>query len=157
MKRIIIIRSLRVALVLAILCASMNLMIFRSYYFFILILGSLFFLDASDTMLVWRLKRIEDPRLRTSFIYVYLIATLAGVCSGIYALISTAGLGMKDLFTTSHTVSQEMVSSMMGQIMKDPFTLGWLMFSFLITIFAFRYFMIVVRVMARFLDTDEEC
>ena len=156
MKRIIIIRSVRVALVLAILCASVNLMLFKSYYFFILILVSLFFVDASDSMLVWRLKRIENPRTRTSFIYVYLVTTLVGICSGIYTLISTAGLEKKDLFTTFHAISSETVSSTMELIMKDPFILGCLMFSFLITIFSFRYFIIVVRVMARVLDSDEE-
>ena len=71
MKRIII-RSMSVALVLAILCTSAGLMIFKSYWFIILLFATLFLLDASDSMLAYRLKRIEDPQMRSSFIYVYL-------------------------------------------------------------------------------------
>ncbi len=133
MKRIIIIRSLRVALVLAILCASVYLSFFKSWGFVLLILASIFFLDASDSMLVWRLKRIEDPQMRNSFIYVYLAFTLVAIGSCVYALLNRYNLEF-----------------------RNPYTLMWILYSVLVLVFSFRYFIIVVRVMARFLDEDRE-
>jgi len=157
MKKTIIIRSVRVALVLAILCASMYLTCFRHYSFVILILVSLFFLDASDSMLVWRLKRIEDPRMRASFIYAYLIATLTGVVSVVYALISTVGPEMGEYSITLSAIDTSALRSIAGIMMENPFKLYWLIYSVLIVIFSFRYYVIVVRVMARYLDVDDEC
>ena len=133
MKRIIIIRSLRVALVLAILCASVYLSFLKSWGFVLLILASIFFLDASDSMLVWRLKRIEDPQMRNSFIYVYLAFTLVAIGSCAYALLNRYNLEF-----------------------RNPYTLMWILYSVLVLVFSFRYFIIVVRVMARFLDEDYE-
>lgn len=133
MKRIIIIRSLRVALVLAILCASVYLSFFKSWGFVLLILASIFFLDASDSMLVWRLKRIEDPQMRNSFIYVYLAFTLVAIGSCAYVLLNRYNLEF-----------------------RNPYTLMWILYSVLVLVFSFRYFIIVVRVMARFLDEDYE-
>lgn len=156
MKKTIIIRSVRVALVLAILCASMYLTCFRHYSFVILILVSLFFLDASDSMLAYRLKRIEDPQMRSSFIYVYLVAVLAGAVSGVYALISTVGSGTEECSIRLSAIDANALESIMGLLIKNPFNLFWFLFSVLVVIFAFRYYVIVVRVMARYLDTDEE-
>lgn len=156
MKRIIIIRSLRVALVLAILCASLYLTCYRHYLFIIVILLSLFFLEISDSMLTWRLKRIEESQMRTSFIYVYLVATLAGVISGICAVISTVGPGMEEILIGLSATDTNALKSIVGLMVKTPFNLFWLMYSVFIVVFAFRYYIIVVRVMAIFLDTDEE-
>lgn len=156
MKRIIIIRSLRVALVLAILCASLYLTCYRHYAFVILILLSLFFLEVSDSMLAWRLKRIESPQMRTSFIYVYLVATLAGVISAICAVISTVRPGMEDILIGLFATDTNALKSIFGLMVKTPFNLFWLMYSMLVVLFSFRYYIIVVRVMTMFLDTDEE-
>ena len=156
MKRIIIIRSMSVALVLAILCTSAGLMIFKSYWFIILLFASLFFLYSSDSKLVWRLKRIESPQMRTSFIYVYLVATLAGVISAICAVISTVRPGMEDILIGLFATDTNALKSIFGLMVKTPFNLFWLMYSMLIVLFSFRYYIIVVRVMTMFLDTDEE-
>lgn len=156
MKRIIIVRSLRVVLVLAILCVIVGLMIFKSYWFIILLFATLFLLDASDSMLAYRLKRIEDPQMRSSFIYVYLVAVLAGAVSGVYALISTVGSGTEECSIRLSAIDANALESIMGLLIKNPFNLFWFLFSVLVVIFAFRYYVIVVRVMARYLDTDEE-
>jgi len=156
MKRIIIVRSLRVVLVLAILCAIVGLMIFKSYWFIILLFATLFLLDASDSMLAYRLKRIEDPQMRSSFIYVYLVAVLAGAVSGVYALISTVGSGTEECSIRLSAIDANALEFIMGLLIKNPFNLFWFLFSVLVVIFAFRYYVIVVRVMARYLDTDEE-
>ena len=157
MKRIIIIRSLRVALVLGILCASIYLTCYRHWSFIILILISLFFLDASDSMLAYRLKRIEDPHMRTSFIYVYLAAVIAGVVSGVYALISTVEPGMGESYIRLSAIDADALRSIVGLMIENPFNLFWFIFSVLILLFSFRYYVIVVRVMARYLDVDDEC
>jgi len=129
MKTVIIIRSLRVALVLGILCAGFVLTIFKSPWFIVLILVSLFFLDASDSMLVWRLKRIESRKMKYSFIAIYLAATLLAAGSCAYILLNRADLEP-----------------------EDPYTIMWIIYSALGLVFSFRYFIIVVRVMARSLD-----
>lgn len=131
MKQTIIIRSLRVALVLAILSVSMNLTIFYSWGFVILLLVSMFFLDTTDSMLVWRLKRIEDPKMGNSFIYVYLAVTAVTFCLCAYALVNRSNLETKNLYT-----------------------MMWIFYSFMLMIFSFRYFIITVRVMTKFLDAD---
>ena len=156
MKRIIIIRSLRVALVLGILCASIYLTCYRHWSFIILILISLFFLDASDSMLAYRLKRIEDPHMRTSFIYVYLAAVIAGVVSGVYALISTVEPGMGESYIRLSAIDADALRSIVGLMIENPFNLFWFIFSVLVLLFSFRYYVIVVRVMARYLDVDDE-
>lgn len=156
MKRIIIVRSLRVVLVLTILCVIVGLMIFKSYWFIILLFATLFLLDASDSMLAYRLKRIEDPQMRSSFIYVYLVAVLAGAVSGVYALISTVGSGTEECSIRLSAIDANALEFIMGLLIKNPFNLFWFLFSVLVVIFAFRYYVIVVRVMARYLDTDEE-
>ncbi len=156
MKRIII-RSMSVALVLAILCTSAGLMIFKSYRFIILLFASLFFLYSSDSKLVWRLKRIEDSWMRTLFIYVYLVATLVGICLGFCALASVAGLGMGEFITTFPSIDINALKSLTGQTLSEPFSLGWVLYSIMFTIFSFRYFVIVVRVMARHMDWKLEC
>jgi len=156
MKRIIIIRSLRVALVLGILCASIYLTCYRHWSFIILILISLFFLDASDSMLAYRLKRIEDPHMRTSFIYVYLAAVIAGVVSGVYALISTVESGMGESYIRLSAIDADALRSIVGLMIENPFNLFWFIFSVLVLLFSFRYYVIVVRVMARYLDVDDE-
>ena len=126
MKRLIM-RSLRVALVLAIFCVSVCLTIFKSPFFFILILLSIFFMDAVDSMLVWRLKRIEDSRVRNIFIHVYLAVTLIALGSCGYALKCRDSLKMSDL---------------------NIFI--WILYSILVMVFSFRYFVIVVRVMVKY-------
>ena len=131
MKQTIIIRSLRVALVLAILSVSMNLTIFYSWGFVILLLVSMFFLDTTDSMLVWRLKRIEDSKMGNSFIYVYLAVTAVTFCLCAYALVNRSNLETKNLYT-----------------------MMWIFYSFMLMIFSFRYFIITVRVMTKFLDAD---
>ena len=131
MKKIII-RSLRVAVVLAVLCISIDLLIFKSHWFFILLILSAFFLDATDSMLVWRLKRIVSTQARTSLIYSYFVVTVIAACSCAYAF-------------ASKTVP----------IVENQVTFTLLMYSGFITIFAFRYFIIVVKVMERHMDYYE--
>jgi len=127
--KIIVIRSLRVALVLAILSASINLMVFVSPWFILLIGLSLFFLDAADSMLVWRLKRISVSQMKKSLIYVYLVITVITACICSYLVLYNR-----------------------EPIIKIPYILACIMYSGLITIFSFRYFVIVVRIMARYMD-----
>ena len=133
MKRTIIIRSLRVALVLAILCASMYLMFFKSGWFCILLLFGIFFLDAADSMLVWRLKRITKSHMRNGFLYAYLAVMLIAICVSAYS-----------------------IAYKVEPIVLDPHTLAWIVYPTLVAIFSFRYFVILVRVMARYMDINEE-
>lgn len=126
-KRIIFIRSLRVVLALLFISVSMSLMVFVSYWFSLLLLPGIFFLDISDSMLEWRLKRITIVHIQSSLIYIYLIATLVGI-------------GM---------VSCVLLNKDVG-IREKPYTLALLMYFVLIAIFSFRYFIIVVRVMTRY-------
>ena len=133
MKQTIIIRSLRVALVLAIFCASLYLTVFKAWGFVFLLLVSVFFLDASDSMLVWRLKRITKSHMRNGFLYAYLAVTLIAICVCAYS-----------------------IAYRVEPVVLDPHTLAWIVYPALITIFSFRYFVIVARVMARYMDTDEE-
>jgi hypothetical protein len=129
MKQIIIVRSLRVALVLAILCASAYLTLFRSPWFAILVLASIFFMDVVHSMLVWRLKLIENPQLRKFLIYVYLIISLISLLMSVYAFMIRDNLNLTDLKTFM-----------------------WITYSILVVIFSFQYFLIVVKVMAVYSD-----
>ena len=86
-RSIIIIRSLRVALVLAILCVSFYLTMLKSLWFTLAILASLFFLDSSDSMVVWRIKRIEVYQNFKSLIQIYRTVSIASVCVGGYAFV----------------------------------------------------------------------
>jgi len=156
MKKILIIRSIRVALVLALLCASMYLMFHKHYSFLILVFISLGLLEYSDSTLTWRLKRIENPRIRTSFIYTYLVAILVSVISVVYALIFTVGPEMGEASITLSVIDKNTLRSIVELMVKNPFNLLWLMYSVLIMLFSFRYYIIVVRVMAMYLDSDEE-
>jgi len=132
MKKIIIIRSLRVALVLAILSTSLGLVLFKSYWFLILTIVSAFFLDATDSMLAFRLKRIVASRTRTSFIYVYLVIAVVSICFCAVA-----------------------IASITVPIIGDLYTLMEVLYPGLLALFSFRYFVIVVRVMAKHMD--DEC
>lgn len=133
--KIIIIRSLRVVLVLAILCASVNLVFSKSLWFIPLMFVSFFFLDAADSMLVWRLKRITDSRFRSSLICAYLTTTVITACPWLYLLVFR-----------------------INPIYEGRYVLTLVILSGLVAIFSFRYFVIVVRVMARFMDKDyDDC
>lgn len=131
MKKIII-RSLRVALVLAILSASVIMLLFKSPWFLILTFATIFFLDASDSMLVYRLKRITVARTKTSLIYAYVATAIIAVYLCICVNLSN-----------------------IGPIKDNPYTLMKVMYSGLIAIFALRYVIILTLVSARF-DVDDE-
>jgi hypothetical protein len=131
MKRIIIIRSFRVALVLGILCGVINLMMLKSGWYCLLLLPTILFLDASDSMLVWRLKRITSSYLRSSLISAYLIVVLIAVCLCIH------------MWVNKHAMMRE-----------NPYLMTFVLYPGLISLFSFRYFVIVVRVMARYMDRD---
>jgi hypothetical protein len=130
--RKIVIRSLRVALVLAILCASLNLVLFKSVWFLLVLLPSLLLFDSADSMLVWRLKRITDSKARITLIRAYLIAALFSTFFCLYTIASNA-----------------------NPIVESPYTITLIMYYGLASIFSFRYLIIVVRVATRFRDRDK--
>ena len=132
MKSVIIIRSLRVVLVLAILCVSVNLMLFKSFWFVILVIASIFFLDASDSMLVWRLKRLENRHLKHALIHAYMIVSLIALLLFGYVLMSRSNMAPTELSTFM-------------KIGYPP----------LVMAFSLRYFIIVLRVKTDFQDIDD--
>lgn len=128
----VIIRSLRVVLVLAILCVSVNLMLFKSFWFVILVIASIFFLDASDSMLVWRLKRIENHHLKHALIYAYMIVSLIALLLFGYVQMFRSNMAPTELSTFM-----------------------WIGCPPLVMAFSLRYFIIVLRVKTDFQDIDD--
>lgn len=136
MKRLIIIRSLRVALALAILSVSVELTFFHSGWFFILLLVGIFFVDTADSMLVWRLKRNTIAQMNESLSYVYLAVSVIAICWCVYE-ITSANL----------------------PLLGEPYSLMRILYPIMIAAFSFRYFAIVLRVMAimaRYNKKDED-
>ena len=131
-RSVIIIRSLRVALVLAILCVSFYLTMFKDFGFTFATLASLFFLDASDSTVVWRIERIEIYQNFKSLIQIYRTVLIASVCMGVYVFV---------LGTLSVLESRYM----------------WLaiVYAVLVTVFSIRYIVMVVLT-RKDVDTQRE-
>lgn len=121
MKKIILVRSLRVALVIAILSFGVKLTIFNSGWFVLLLLPSMLFLDATDSMLMHSLWRIEDAQMGRSFKYIYLISTLIAILFGTFVLVSIDK--------------------------ANQYASMWIIFAVLTMIFSLKYFIIIVRVL----------
>ena len=128
-RSIIIIRSLRVALVLAIFCVSLYLTMFKSFWFTLAILASLLFLDASDSTVVWRIKRIEVYQNFKFLIQIYCTVSIASVGAGVYAPV----LGT----------------------LSSRYTWLVIMYAVLVIIFSLRYIVIVVLA-RKDVDTQRE-
>ena len=131
-RSIIIIRSLRVALVLAILCVSFYLTMLKSLGFTFAIFASLFFLDASDSMVVWRIKRIEVYQNFKSLIQIYRTVSIVSVCMGVYAFV----LGRLSVLESRYM---------------------WLaiVYAVLVTVFSIRY-IVMVMLTRKDVDTQRE-
>ena len=87
-KRIIVIRSLRVALVLALFCACIHLMVCKSLWFIILLAIGALLLDSTSSMVIYRIKRIEIYQNFGDLICIYSTAIIASMCFGASVMIS---------------------------------------------------------------------
>ena len=130
----ILFRSVLVALLLGVICFLADQVFFHSLrrmmlvLFGVSLLFSAFLLYVSDQKVVQRLKKIT-PSMISPLVWIYLIISIISLCYFYYAI----KIGVET-------------------IAGDKNVLMFTMYPLLMTIFSFRYFIVVVRVMAKNMD-----
>ena len=128
MKKLII-RSVRVILILALISLNFGAICFISKWYMLLMLLWLIPLDATDSMIVWRLKRISKSNT-SPFVLGYIIITGVSLAAFYYECYNN--MDNPSMITYCHAVTT--------------------LFSGLVSIFFFRYLIIIARVLERNFD-----